>query len=209
VTLHTRRHAKGAVVMSRDTYNSLLETVHLPRTPANAAHPRRSPQQADGGEVLSHGLIDHDLANGGDWVIDQLTWTAAAWDDYLHWQSQDRQQPHSVNQLMQACLSNHFDGIGKTELPRQTLAGCWSRRIDQEHRLIDWVDGDLLVILACRYHYLCCHDLARQRPMSSACGRSYIVSCYSIATRIGVLIRMNSSSIIWLSLTATCAPAAR
>ena len=63
VTLITRRHAKGAVVMSLDTYNSLMETVHLLRSPANAAHLQRSLEQAGRGELLSHGLIDPDLAD--------------------------------------------------------------------------------------------------------------------------------------------------
>jgi antitoxin YefM len=47
VNLITRRHARGAVVMSLDTYNSLMETVHLLCSPANAAHLRRSLNQAD------------------------------------------------------------------------------------------------------------------------------------------------------------------
>jgi antitoxin YefM len=66
VTLITRRHAKGAVVMSLDTYNSLMETVHLLRSPENAAHLQRSREQADHGELLSHGLIDPDLVDAGD-----------------------------------------------------------------------------------------------------------------------------------------------
>ena len=66
MTLITRRHAKGAVVMSLDTYNSLMETVHLLRSPANAAHLQRSLEQAGRGELLSHGLIDPDLADAGD-----------------------------------------------------------------------------------------------------------------------------------------------
>jgi antitoxin YefM len=66
VTLITRRHAKGAVVMSLDTYNSLMETVHLLRSPENAAHLQGSLEQADRGELLSHGLIDPDLADAGD-----------------------------------------------------------------------------------------------------------------------------------------------
>ncbi len=65
VTLITRRHAKGAVLMSLDTYNSLMETVHLPRSPANAAHLQRSLEQADRGDLFSHGLIDPDLADAG------------------------------------------------------------------------------------------------------------------------------------------------
>jgi antitoxin YefM len=66
VTLITRRHAKGAVVMSLDTYNSLMETVHLLRSPANAAHLQRSLEQAGRGELLSHGLIDPDPADAVD-----------------------------------------------------------------------------------------------------------------------------------------------
>jgi antitoxin YefM len=66
VTLITRRNAKGAVVMSLDTYNSLMETVHLLRSPANAAHLQRSLEQAGRGELLSHGLLDPDLADAED-----------------------------------------------------------------------------------------------------------------------------------------------
>jgi antitoxin YefM len=60
VTLITRRNPKGAVVMSLDTYNSLLETVHLLRSPANAAHLQCSLKQAERGELLAHPLIDAD-----------------------------------------------------------------------------------------------------------------------------------------------------
>ncbi len=60
VTLITRRHAQSAVVMSLDTYNSLMETVHLLRSPANAAHLQRSLEQAERGELLAHPLIDTD-----------------------------------------------------------------------------------------------------------------------------------------------------
>ena len=60
VTVITRRNAQSAVVMSLDTYNSLMETVHLLRTPANAAHLQRSLEQAERGELLEQGLIDAD-----------------------------------------------------------------------------------------------------------------------------------------------------
>jgi antitoxin YefM len=65
VTLITRRHAQGAVVMSLDTYNSLMETVHLLRSPANAAHLQQSLEQADRGELLEHPLIDADQLDAG------------------------------------------------------------------------------------------------------------------------------------------------
>ena len=59
-----------------------------------------------------------------------------------------------IDQLIQACLRDPFaGGIGKPEPLREHLAGCWSRRIDEEHRLVYQLDGELLAILACRYHY--------------------------------------------------------
>ncbi len=82
-------------------------------------------------------------------AIERLAWTTAAWEDYLHWQSQDDRQLRCINQLIQACLRDLFAGIGKPEPLRENLAGCWSRRIDEEHRLAYRLDGELLVILAC------------------------------------------------------------
>jgi len=84
--------------------------------------------------------------------LERLAWTAAAWEDDLYWQSQDRRQLRRIKQLIQACLRDPFAGIGKPEPLRENLAGCWSRRLDEEHRLVYRLDGDLLVILACRVH---------------------------------------------------------
>ena len=86
-------------------------------------------------------------------AADRLVWTPAACDDYLYWQGKDRKQLRRINQLIQACLRDPFVGIGKPELLRENLSGCWSRRIDDEHRLVYRLDGTTLVILACRYHY--------------------------------------------------------
>jgi toxin YoeB len=84
---------------------------------------------------------------------DRLVWTPAAWEDYLYWQSQDRKQLRRIHQLIQACLREPFAGIGKPEPLRENLSGCWSRRIDDEHRLVYRLEGNGLAILACRYHY--------------------------------------------------------
>jgi antitoxin YefM len=65
MTLISRRNAQGAVLMSLDTYNSLMETIHLLRSPANAAHLQRSLEQADRAELLEHGLIEPDQADAG------------------------------------------------------------------------------------------------------------------------------------------------
>ncbi len=83
----------------------------------------------------------------------RLVWTAAAWEDYLYWQTQDRKTLKRINALIQDALRNPFGGIGKPEALRENLSGFWSRRIDDQHRLIYAVEDDDLAIVACRYHY--------------------------------------------------------
>ena len=83
----------------------------------------------------------------------RLVFTPNGWEDYLHWQSADRQVLRRVNRLLEDCLRDPFDGIGKPEQLRHALAGAWSRRITEEHRLVYLVDGDDLVVLQTRYHY--------------------------------------------------------
>ena len=58
IAIITRRNAQDAVVMSLDYYNSLMETVHLLRSPANATHLARSVRQFRNGDVVERGLLD-------------------------------------------------------------------------------------------------------------------------------------------------------
>ena len=83
----------------------------------------------------------------------RLVFTPHAWDDYTHWQSADRAMLKRINRLLDDALRDPTSGIGKPEPLRHVLAGCWSRRISEEHRLVYLVDGDDLVILQARYHY--------------------------------------------------------
>ena len=83
----------------------------------------------------------------------RLVWTAAAWGDYLYWQAQDRKTLKRINALVQDALRTPFAGIGKPELLKENLSGFWSRRIDEQHRLVYSVEGEDLAIVACRYHY--------------------------------------------------------
>jgi toxin YoeB len=76
-----------------------------------------------------------------------------AWEDYLHWQQQDRGMLRKFNNLIRDIERDPYSGIGKPEALRFDLTGCWSRRIDQEHRLVYRMDGEALHVLACRYHY--------------------------------------------------------
>ena len=83
----------------------------------------------------------------------RIIWTLAAWEDYQYWQGQDRKTLKRINSLIQECLRQPFEGIGKPKPLKENLAGFWSRRIDEANRLIYRVDGDDMVVIACRYHY--------------------------------------------------------
>ena len=82
-----------------------------------------------------------------------LTFTSAAWDDYVYWQSQDKKTLKRINELIRDVIREPFTGIGKPEPLRENLAGYWSRRIDDTHRLVYAVDKAQITIIACRYHY--------------------------------------------------------
>ena len=83
----------------------------------------------------------------------RLTFTSQGWDDYVYWQSAARALLKRINRLIEDTLRDPFSGIGKPEQLEHTLAGAWSRRINDEHRLVYLVDGEDLVILQARYHY--------------------------------------------------------
>ncbi len=76
-----------------------------------------------------------------------------AWEDYLYWQQQDKRVLKRINTLIKAICREPFTGIGKPEPLKYTLSGYWSRRIDDEHRLVYTVQDRHLIIIQCRYHY--------------------------------------------------------
>ncbi len=83
----------------------------------------------------------------------RLVFAPHGWEDYLHWQRADRAVLKRVSRLLEDALRDPFDGIGKPEQLRHALAGAWSRRITEEHRLVYLVAGDDLVVLQVRYRY--------------------------------------------------------
>jgi len=83
----------------------------------------------------------------------KLVFSEHAWEDYLYWQRTDRRTLKRINQLIQAIQREPYDGVGKPEPLRHALSGYWSRRIDQEHRLIYRVVDDAVWIVQARYHY--------------------------------------------------------
>lgn len=83
----------------------------------------------------------------------RLVWDENAWEDQLWWQAQNRTILKRVNALIRDIVRNGNEGIGKPEPLRHDFAGYWSRRIDDEHRLVYKLAGDEVRIAACRYHY--------------------------------------------------------
>jgi len=87
----------------------------------------------------------------------KLLWTEQAWEDYLHWQQSDPRVLEKINDLIKDIGRSPFKGLGKPEPLKSRLSGWWSRRINDEHRLVYRVSGQpgaqVLEIVQCRYHY--------------------------------------------------------
>ncbi|HUB93784.1 MAG TPA: Txe/YoeB family addiction module toxin [Verrucomicrobiae bacterium] len=82
-----------------------------------------------------------------------LSFTPEGWEDYTYWQSQDKKILKKINRLLQECQRDPFAGTGKPEPLRHELSGAWSRRIDDEHRLVYIVLNEEVRIVSCHYHY--------------------------------------------------------
>jgi len=82
-----------------------------------------------------------------------LVFTELSWEDYLFWQKNDKQKLKRINELLKDIYRHPYDGIGNPEPLKFNYAGFWSRRIDEEHKLIYRVDDDEIQIAKCRFHY--------------------------------------------------------
>lgn len=76
-----------------------------------------------------------------------------AWAEYQTWLKEDRRILKRINDLLNDIDRNGHSGIGKPEALRYDLSGYWSRRIDDEHRLIYRIVEDEILIISCRGHY--------------------------------------------------------
>lgn len=83
----------------------------------------------------------------------RLLWDDRAWDDYIFWQTQDKKTLKRVNALIKKIQRNPRDGIGKPEPLKNDLSGWWSRRIDDENRIVYKESEGTIIIAACRGHY--------------------------------------------------------
>ena len=76
-----------------------------------------------------------------------------AWEDYLYWQKTDRKILNRINKLIKETEREPFEGVGKPEPLKHSLTGYWSRRINEEQRIVYKVTDDALLIAQLRYHY--------------------------------------------------------
>ena len=83
----------------------------------------------------------------------RLIFSGNAWDDYLYWQRTDKKTLKRINTLIKEITRAPFEGIGKPEPLRHALSGYWSRRINDEHRIVYRIRDDALLIAQLRYHY--------------------------------------------------------
>jgi toxin YoeB len=82
-----------------------------------------------------------------------LEFDPAAFEDLAWWVRHDRKKALRIMEMIEEIQRNPFVGKGKPELLKHEFAGCWSRRIDQEHRIVYQIKEEKIRILACRYHY--------------------------------------------------------
>jgi toxin YoeB len=83
----------------------------------------------------------------------EVRFTPTGWQEFQDLLRLDRKLFLRTLDLVDAVMRDPFDGIGKPEPLRHQLAGCWSRRINERHRLVYRIEGGNLLILSCVYHY--------------------------------------------------------
>jgi toxin YoeB len=83
----------------------------------------------------------------------KLIFAEKAWEDYLYWQRTDKKILNRINTLIKDIKRSPFDGIGKAEPLKHALAGYWSRRINDEHRIVYKVTDNSILVAQLRYHY--------------------------------------------------------
>ncbi|MEA3465094.1 MAG: Txe/YoeB family addiction module toxin [Thermodesulfobacteriota bacterium] len=82
-----------------------------------------------------------------------LAFSSTAWENYIYWQNTDKKILKRINLLIKDIKRSPYNGIGKPEPLKHGLSGYWSRRINDEHRIVYKAQGETLLIAQLRYHY--------------------------------------------------------
>ncbi len=83
----------------------------------------------------------------------QIFFDNDSFKDFTEWGIVDRKIQQRIAQLILEITRTPFEGKGKPEPLRHNLKGYWSRRIDDNHRLVYKVTDDMIIVLSCKYHY--------------------------------------------------------
>lgn len=83
----------------------------------------------------------------------QIAFESDAFQDFTDWATTNKKIYQRIVTLIKDILREPFTGIGKPEPLKQELQGYWSRRINDEHRLVYKVADDAIIIISCKYHY--------------------------------------------------------
>ena len=83
----------------------------------------------------------------------KIVFADEGWDDFTYWVDHDRKLAKRILRLIKEIERDPFDGIGKPEPLKHDMAGFWSRRITDEHRLVYSVEKNQILIAQARYHY--------------------------------------------------------
>tara|TARA_B100000315_G_C14485799_1_gene545133 strand:+ start:878 stop:1132 length:255 start_codon:yes stop_codon:yes gene_type:complete len=83
----------------------------------------------------------------------KLVFSKNAWEDYIYWQTTEKKILKRINELIKDIIKNKYKGIGKPEQLKHGLSGYWSRRINNEHRLVYKIEKDRVLLAQMRYHY--------------------------------------------------------
>jgi toxin YoeB len=83
----------------------------------------------------------------------RISFHQEAFKDFLVLGDSDRKVQAKIASLILETMRDPFSGLGKPVPLKHNLRGCWSRRINGEHRLVYQITNDAIIILSCRYHY--------------------------------------------------------
>ena len=85
--------------------------------------------------------------------LTSFKFTKTAYKGYLLMKQQEPRLAAKIKELIINIMETPFEGLGKPEALKFDLSGCWSRRINQQHRLVYRVADNEILIISCRYHY--------------------------------------------------------
>jgi toxin YoeB len=83
----------------------------------------------------------------------KIIFSSQSWEEYLYWQKKDKHTMKRINELIKDISRSPYAEKGKPEPLKYALKGYWSRRINDEHRIVYKVRDDSIFIAQLRYHY--------------------------------------------------------